>query len=543
MRFASLALGWVALAAASTALAVPVSFPGNNTGVIPDADAVGRAVSFNVSGLATPVASVVLAMNLTHSYAGDLTATLISPSGVARLIILGRPGAGRTNSFGDSTNLGGTYTFNDLGRVDLIPTLQLLGELDILASGTFRTTSRGAPGRSDAGGCPTSLRGVFAGLTPAQANGIWTLVLTDSVVGDVGSVGTATLTLDTVSPTIFANGFENPVVAAPDAFANRGVSAPAHCINKVQGDYTGDGLTDFAVARANGTNINWFIRENMGGGTANTTVATFSLGNPTTDFIDSADLDGDRIADPLVWTPGAAGVAAYRARLSSRNGEVRTVILGQTDDDPTQSGDYDGDGIDDLAYFRIPSTSGPIFLQFLRSSDGALGSVQTGVGASGSQFSISGWDYNGDGLADIVVQRPDPVTPTQARFDVFDTTGAAITTFVFAQTSDFLIPGNHTGSAPYDFTTSRAVAGNREWRTRDSQTGTELPVVTYGITGDTRLGGDYDGDGQSDYAFWRASAAAGTSTFQVRPSSNTTLNWTLNFGEQGDFAIASSRVE
>jgi hypothetical protein len=126
---------------------------------------------------------------------------------------------------------------------------------------------------------------------------------------------------------------------------------------------------------------------------------------------------------------------------------------------------------------------------------------------------------------------------------VFDTTGAAITTFVFAQTSDFLIPGNHTGSALHDFTTSRAVAGNREWRSRDSQTGTELPVVTYSITSDTRLGGDYDGDGRSDFAFWRASAAAGTSTFQVRPSSNTALNWTLNFGEQGDYPIANSRVK
>lgn len=528
------------------ALAVPVSFPGTNTGAIPDNDPNGRTVSFAVSGLDGPVASVELTTNLTHSWTGDLTATLIAPNGVARLVLLGRAGTGRSIINGDSSNLGGTYLFSDLGRPDLWPALQaILGDV-VLPGGSFRPTSRGAPGRSNAGGCPTSLRGVFTGLSAAQANGTWTLVVTDSVGSDTGGIGTTFLTIDAVS-TIFADGFEILPSPAPEQFAPRGVSAPAHCINKVQADFTGDGLTDFALARQNGSAIDWLIRENLGNGTAAAEVTAFSLGNVSTDFIDSFDLDGDRIADPAVWSPGAGETGRFQVRLSSRGGALRLVQFGQNGDNPTQSGDYDGDGIDDVAVYRAPpiaSPDGPLEIRYRRSSNGALGVVSTGTGNDGEQFAISGFDYNGDGLADAVIQESDTVTPANGRFRMFNgLSGTPFATFVLGLASDFLVPGSHVGSAWADVTTSRTVGGNREWRTRDSQTMVEAPTVTFGITGDTRIGGDYDGDGLSDYAFWRPSAMAGASAFQIRTSSDTATVWTLNFGQQNDFPVAGSRVQ
>ena len=533
---------------AGTAGAVPVSFPGTNTGPIPDNDPVtGRVVSFAVSGIAGPVSSVEVSVDLTHTWAGDVTATLVAPNGVARLMLVGRPGAGRANNSGDSSDFGGTYVFNDLGRPDLLPALQAIAAQVVLPSGTFRTISRGVPGRSIAGGCPTSLRGVFAGLTPAEANGTWTLVVTDSFSGDTGSVGTTTLTLDSLGPNIFANGFESAPAAAPEALAPNGINAPAHCINKVQADFTGDGLTDFALARANGSNIDWFIRENLGNGTAAATETTFSLGNPTTDFIDSLDLDGDRIADPAVWTPAPAGGGRFQVRLSSRNGAVREVVLGQTGDNPTQSGDYDGDGIDDLAVYRSPafgSPAGPLQVIYLRSSNGAIGSVATGTGVAGDQFAISGFDYTGDGLADVVTQERDSTTPSNARFRYFNAlTGAQSTTFLFGLSSDFLIPGSHVGSAWADVTTSRSNGTNREWRTRDSQSGVEAPVVIFSATGDSRISGDYDGDGLSDHAFFRPTATPGPIGFQVRPSANTATTWSVAFGQANDFPVAGSRVQ
>lgn len=414
----------------------------------------------------------------------------------------------------------------------------------MLPNGTFRTLSRGVPARSDAGGCPTSLRGVFSGLTPSEANGIWTLIISDSFSGDAGSIGATTLTIDT-SDRLLANGFESASSPLPNIAAQ-----PPHCINKVQADFTGDGLTDFALARANGSVINWFIRENLGNATAAVAETTFNFGNPSTDFIDSADLDGDRIADPLIWTPGAAGVAAYKVRLSSRNGAVRTVILGQTGDDSTQSGDYDGDAIDDLAFARSPAFGGPpgpITVQFQRSSTGTLGTVQTAIGVDGDKFHISGFDYSGDGLADIVVQESDSVTPANARFRMFNAQGTQFANFLFGLSNDFIIPGNIAGSARTDVTTRRTVSGMRELRTRDSQTAVEAPVVIFGVTVDSSLGGDYDGDGLSDHGIWRSNATPGASTFQIRISTGASnmppTVATVNFGLTGDVPIAGSRVK
>ena len=259
----------------------------------------------------------------------------------------------------------------------------------------------------------------------------------------------------------------------------------------------------------------------------------------------SLDLDGDRIADPTVWSPGAGETGRFQVRLSSRNGAVRAVTFGQTGDDPTQSGDYDGDGIDDLGVYRGPfgSPVGPLQVRFLRSSNAALGVVGTGTGVNGDQFPISGFDYSGDGLADVVIQQADTTTPANARFRMFSgLSGVQFSTFVLGLASDVLIPGSHVGSAWADVTTSRNVLGNREWRTRDSQTAVEAPAVTFSTTADTRIGGDYDGDGLSDYAFWRASATPGASAFQVRTSSNIATIWTVNFGQQNDFPVANSRV-
>lgn len=538
MRSVNCLLGLVILGVSSALSAAPVNFNGTNTGAIPDNNPTGRTVSFNATGLNSAISSVEVSLTLNHTYAGDLTAVLTAPGGIARMLLFGRIGTTRANSVGASANFASTYVFSDRGRADLQPALMALGTTLDLPGGSFRTLSRGAPTRSNAGGCPTSLRGVFGGLTPAESNGVWTLQISDGANTDTGTLSAAVLTIDTGGDRVFADGFDAlPSIAA----------APAHCINKVQADFTGDGLTDFAIARANGAAINWFIRENLGDGTASDIETTFNLGNPTTDFLDSADLDGDRIADPLVWTPAAPGVAAFRARLSSRNGAVRVFVMGQTGDDPIVTGDYDGDAIDDLAISRAPpfsSGDGPITLQFLRSSSGSMGIVQTGIGEDGDQFPISGFDYNGDGIADIVVQESDTVTPANARFRVFNTTGAQLSTFVFGQSSDFLIPGNYVGSAWTDVTTRRTVSGMRQLRTRDSQTGIEATMVVFGITGDTSIGGDYDGDGISDHGIWRGTPAP--SKFEVRISSGASnmppTVWSLNFGQNMDFPVAGSRV-
>ncbi|MEO5561290.1 MAG: proprotein convertase P-domain-containing protein [Dokdonella sp.] len=524
------------------ACAVPVSFPGTNVGAIPDNLPVGITVNFATSGIVAPVGKVTLSITLTHTYIGDLSAVLTSPGGVAHMVVFGRIGASRSSSVGDDSDFGGTYNFADDATSDIWQAAAVAGIVEAISPGDYFPSSSGAPSRSDAGGCPTSLTGVFEGLAGTQANGTWTLKVVDSASGDTGTVTAATLTLD-AQDIIFQDGFESTsLLRNPPP---QGVVPPSHCINKVQADFTGDGLTDYATARAVGTDIAWTIHANNGDGTANPAAITFNLGTPATDFLDTMDIDGDRIADAVAWTP-TTGV--FHVRRSSRLVDpVVNVQLGQNGDDPANSGDFDGDQRDDLAVFRAPSISestGPTQLLVRLAANGHVQSVPLGLGLDGYQFVHGGYDLNGDGLADIYVQRSDPNLAGGAIFTFYDgLSGVVLNTFAFGKDSDFIIPGNYTGDALSDITVSNTSMGQRNWYTRDTATGTALPVVIFSVTGDSRIGGDYDGDGLSDHAIWRDSMTPGASAFMIRPSTSTATIWTVLQGEHLDYAVAGSRVK
>lgn len=545
---------------APAAQATFFSFGGTNVGLIPDGDPNGRTISFAVSGITVPIASVRVVVGINHPYAGDLTATLIAPGGVARLVLFGRPGAGLTDQFGDGTDLNGVYTFTDTGFPDLIPRLLSLNDSQVLASDSFKPVSRNAPLRSNNGGCPTSLRGVFGGLPPSAVNGTWTLVVSDSAAAFSGSVTSATLILDT--SVLFANGFEaaggGASAAAADGsippapteapMAPLGIEPPAHCYAKVFADFTGDGLSDYALVRNVGGTWTWLIRENLRDGNASTTVTQFDFGSQSNgDLVDHADFDGDRISDPVVWRPGPQGTARFSTRLSSRNGAVREFVFGQFNDDVHNLGDYDGDAIDDVAVFREPDFSappGPNRVIWQSSRTGAVTTVNVGTGARDTYYSVSGYDYNADGYADVAAQTADPMNPSLGRFRFYDAwTNGMFDFYTFGQSNDFFVPGNYVGTPRIDMTVSRTFGGDRQWDTRDGQSGAVEPTIVFGVGGDLRVVGDYDGDGRNDHAFFRASSSPGASAFQVRPSLNPASPWTVFFGAAGDISVATSRVK
>ncbi|MEO7757025.1 MAG: hypothetical protein ABIS07_10620 [Dokdonella sp.] len=537
----ALALG-VGLGLSSMASAVPISFPGTNVGAIPDNLPAGLPISFAALGVVGPIGNVKLSITLTHTWAGDLSAVLTSPGGVAHMVVFGRIGAGLNSNGGDPSDFSGTYNFADDATGDIWLGAAVAGSAEAIAPGDYSPSSSGAPSRSNAGGCPTSLTGVFEGLAGAQANGTWILKVVDSGFNDTGSVTAATLTLD-AQDIIFQHGFESTTLLRNPAPS--GVVPPSQCINKVQADFTGDGLTDYATARGVGADVEWTIHENTGGGNANPTAITFNLGNPATDFLDTVDIDGDRIADAVAWTE-ATGV--FHVRRSSRAIDpVVNISLGQNGDDAINSGDYDGDQRDDLAVFRAPAQSGPAgpTQMFVRlAANGQVQSVPLGIGLDGDQFVHGGYDLTGDGRADIYVQRTDPNVPNGGLFTFYDgLSGVVLDTFAFRKDSDFIVPGNYTGNALTDVTAAATEAGQGNWYVRETPTGAVLPVVAFGIIGDSRIGGDYDGDGFSDLAVWRDSVTPGASAFLIRPSTSTPTIWTVSQGEYLDFAVASSRVK
>jgi subtilisin-like proprotein convertase family protein len=143
-----------------------------------------------------PITSVVVTLQgLSHTWIGDLTATLTSPNGTQHTLFarVGR----LTSGPGDSSNLGGDYTFADGGADLWAAAAGVLGSVSIPA-GTFHTTSSGSS-------AATSMNAAFAG---QNGNGTWTLTITDGTANDSGSIA----------------GWQLTIIPAPGAAAVLGLS-------------------------------------------------------------------------------------------------------------------------------------------------------------------------------------------------------------------------------------------------------------------------------------------------------------------------------
>lgn len=498
---------------------------------IPDNLPAGVNIPFSVSGITPSVGAVRISVNLSHSFVGDLRATLISPGGTARLVLFSRAGSKRSAGDGTSANLSGAYVFDDLAGADLWATMSGLGTAQTVPPGSYRTSTGGRPSLSNQGGCATFLNLAFAGLSGAQVNGTWTLNVADLFASDTGVVNSALLSIDPAL-NMFANGFED---AAPATIAS-GVTG--NCVKSFF-DYTGSGLASYLVVRNTGGGpagaVTWFVKDNDG--TLAGAQQNFVHGNAGDRFIDG-DFDGDGIADPTVFR---SSIGAFLVRRSSRpNDAILSIPLGQTGDDPSQVGDYDGDGISDAAVYRAGAISGAPSQTLIRLS--TTGSVRTLVTGENGAFPSGGNDFNGDGRADIAIQSN--AGGGVARFRLFDgVTGAQFGDFNSGSPTDIVVNGNHFGSVLADITTIRGVAGDINWTTRDTATGVGQPAVVLGVSAsDFALTGDYDGDGLDDYAVWRPSGTAGQTKFIVRKSTAPAVPVEVFLGENGDYPIANSRT-
>lgn len=512
-------LAWAFVCASTFSTAVhSADFSGTGVGSIPDNNATGITINFAVSGVANPVNRVRLRLAMTHTWIGDLEATLTSPGGTARLKMLGRPGVKPGSTFGYSANVDGAYTFEDTGG-DLWATAQPLASASVVPAGSY-STSTGGTTLSFHGGCATSMSGAFDGLSGVNVNGTWTLKIADLGVGDSGSVSSATLSV--LDDSIFASGNDR----------TRGTCKLA------QFDFTGTGRSSYLVVRNTGGGpsgaVTWYIQDNDG-----TTVGAqqnFVLGNATNYFL-AGDFDGDGIYDATVWD---GTIGQYTVRRSSRPTDVPLVVnFGQSGDDPTHIGDYDGDGFDDFAVYRAGATTGVTSHTLIHLNRGGPDRNLT-TGENGA-FPAGGVDYTGDGRADMAMQAN--AGGGVASFRIYDgTTGSIVKSFNFGTPVDIIVVGNHSGNALYDITAAHSSSGNIAWTTYDMGTSTGQPTVNWGSSAtDFVLSGDYDGDGLDDYAIWRTSSTPGASLFYIRPSATPASPITLNFGQGGDYPVANGR--
>jgi hypothetical protein len=208
--------------------------------------------------------------------------------------------------------------------------------------------------------------------------------------------------------------------------------------------------------------------------------------------------------------------------------------FGQTGDDPTIVGDYDGDARADPAVFREGAGPGaPAYWYVWRSSDSTLLAQQWGQHGD----TPAPGDYNGDGKHDFVVRRD---AGGGAGIFYLLVAGSSMQSILWGTPFDNIVPGDYDGDGRTDIAVLRNIGGVLYWYVRNGPTGGLLIARAFGSVIDRPTQGDYDNDGVTDIAVWRPSPTPGQSAFYVLTSSSGFSSMGVKqWGLQNDTPVAA----
>jgi len=283
------------------------------------------------------------------------------------------------------------------------------------------------------------------------------------------------------------------------------------------------GKSDFAIFRwwslSQATSQWWVWQGNTG------TPSVYNFGDHFVSPVHLApgDYDGDGVVDIALFRKQTGDFWIFR----SSNNTTMVQPWGLSNDNPVQ-GDFDGDDMADIAIFRPNEAT----FWVLKSTDGRPLTVQWGINGD---HPVCG-DYDGDGVTDFAVKRGNG--SEQAIYYLLRSSDGRMAAINFGFMDDMTVPGDYDGDGKNDVAVFRPANSTfYVLRSIDQEIYT-IPLPIPFDNGDRVVPGDYFGDARSDIVIWKFR----TGDFHIYPDAGAAAHTMFHFGLQGDEPVGYSNV-
>ncbi len=268
-------------------------------------------------------------------------------------------------------------------------------------------------------------------------------------------------------------------------------------------DFDGDGTADFVVFRPGSSQ--WFVMTQAGAfqqstlGRVGSRVANHSRAT-LIDRVVARDFNGDRFSDLAVARIGDGGVAQFLFGSTSFIPHARPTDTFGRSGDIFVPGDYDGDGVTDIAVVRAVSGNAVWAIRLSSRLSVTTEPLIVTYGIVGDQLIPA--DYNGDGKTNLAVIRNIP-----EGFKLWlpaSSGGDAIEPVLWGLSDDLARTADVDGDGRSDFiVVRRTPEGELLWFIRLA-TGEALEPKLFGFATDEIVIADNNGDGKAQIGVIRA---------------------------------------